>query len=70
VEGHAIDFLRSEVADLAKTALELYRIEISNGTQRDEFVLEFIVSGDDSRSWQVWRVEFEAGKPRSFGFDD
>lgn len=70
VEGQAVDFLRSEVADLAKAALELYRIEISEGTQRDDFVLEFVVSGDDSRSWQVWRVEFEAGKPSSFGFDD
>ena len=70
VEGQAVDFLRSEVADLAKAALELYRIEISNDTQRDDFVLEFVVSGDDSRSWQVWRVEFESGKPRSFGVDD
>ena len=55
---------------MAKVKLELYQIEISNGTQRDDFVLGFVVSGDDSMSWQVWRVEFEAGKPSSFGFDD
>jgi len=70
LEGQGGDFLRSKEADLAKVKLELYQIEISNGTPPDEFVLEFVVAGDDSREWQVWRVEFEAGQPRSFGFDD
>jgi hypothetical protein len=70
LEGQAVDFLRSKVADLAKVELELYQIVVSQGTRQNNFVLEFVVAGDDSRGWQVWRVEFEAGKPTSFGFDD
>ncbi len=70
LERQAVAFLQAKVAELAKVELELYRIEISEGSQQDDVVLEFVIAGDDSRSWQVWRVEFEAGKPSSFGFDD
>lgn len=67
VERQAADYLREHEAEIGKAALEVYGLEVTEGNRPDDFSLEFLADGDDSR---VWRVEFEAGQPKQTGFDD
>ena len=67
VERQAAEHLCRQEAEIAKAALEVYGLDITEGTRPDDFTLEFLADGDDSR---VWRVEFEAGQPKRTGFDD
>lgn len=66
VERQAAEHLRAQEAEIGKTALEVYGLEVTEGTRPDDFTLEFVADGDS----RVWRVEFEAGQPKQTGFDD
>ena len=67
VERQAAEHLRNQEAEIGKAALEVYSLDVTKGTRPDDFTLEFLADGDDSR---VWRVEFQAGQPKQTGFDD
>lgn len=67
VERQAAEHLRKQEAEIGKAALEVYGLDVTEGTRPDDFTLEFLADGDDSR---VWRVEFQAGQPKQTGFDD
>ncbi|HAV63804.1 MAG TPA: hypothetical protein DCY13_15745 [Verrucomicrobiales bacterium] len=67
VERQAAEHLRKREVEIGKAALEIYGMDVTEGTRPDDFTLEFLVHGDDSR---VWRVEFQAGQPKRTGFDD
>jgi hypothetical protein len=67
VERRAVEHLREHEAEIGRAALDVYGLEVTEGNRPDDFTLEFLADGDDSR---VWRVEFEAGQPKQTGFDD
>ena len=67
VERQAAKYPREHEAEIGKAALEVYGLEVTERNRPDDFSLEFLADGDDSR---VWRVEFEAGQPKQTGFDD
>jgi hypothetical protein len=67
VERQAAEHLRKQQAEIRNAALEVYGVDVTEGTRPDDFTLEFLADGDDSR---VWRVEFQAGQPKQTGFDD
>ncbi len=67
VERQAAEHLREHEAEIGKAALEVYGLDVTEGTRPDDFTLGFLADGDDSR---VWRVEFQAGQPKQTGFDD
>jgi len=67
VERRAVDFLRAQEAEVSKAVFDVYGLEVAEKKHADDFTLEFVADGDDSR---VWRVEFESGQPKRTGFDD
>jgi hypothetical protein len=67
VEKQAVEFLRAREAAVRRAGLKVYGLEIPDQKHADDFSLEFLADGDDSR---VWRVEFESGQPKLTGFDD
>jgi len=67
VERRAVDFLRTQEAEVSKAVFEVTGLDVTGVNHPDDFALEFMADGDDSR---VWRVEFEAGQPKRTGFDD
>ncbi len=67
VERRATHYLRAQEAEVSKAAFEVYGLDVTEENHPDDFTLEFVADGDDSR---VWRVEFEAGQPKRTGFDD
>jgi len=67
VERQATKHLREHEAEIGKAALEVYGLELTERNRPDDFTLEFVADGDDSR---IWRVEFQAGQPKQTGFDD
>jgi hypothetical protein len=67
VERQAAEHLRKQEAEIGKAALEVYGLDVTEGTRPDDFTVEFLADGDESH---VWRVEFQAGQPKQTGFDD
>jgi len=67
VEQQAVAFLRSRESEAGQMPLDFYMLDVTDGKRPDDFTLEFIGEDDGDR---VWRVEFEAGQPKSTGFDD
>ena len=67
VERRGAGQLRKQEAETRNAPLEVYGLEVTDGTGPDDFTLEFLADGDDS--W-VWRVAFQGGEPRLTGFDD
>jgi len=66
-ERSAIEFLRSRETDLRQARLDFYSFDFIWEAKPDNFALEFLANGDDSR---VWRVEFVDGQPSEIGYDD
>ena len=66
-ERSAVEFLRRQESELRQAQLDFYSFEFLWEDKPDDFALEFLAGGDDSR---VWRVEFIAGQPSQTGFDD
>ena len=66
-ERIAMEFLRSREPELRQARLDFYSFEFIWENKPNDFALEFLADGDDSR---VWRVEFVAGQPSQAGFDD
>ena len=67
VEGEGLAFLRAEVTEVRSSKLAFCRLEFLWEDKPDTYALEWSADGDDSC---VWRVNFEAGKPKEAGFDD
>ena len=67
VESEAVAFIRDQEAGLSPTDLTIYSLDFLWEAKPDDFVLEFTLQGDLDG---VWRVEFEAGCPKSLGRDD
>jgi hypothetical protein len=67
VEQRALSFLRSQESETRNMALDFYMLDVADKNYPDDFTLEFVGEADGDR---VWRVEFEAGQPKSTGFDD
>jgi hypothetical protein len=66
-ERKATEFLRSREPEVGKARLDFYSFDFLWEDKLEDFALEFLADGDDSR---VWRVEFIAGQPSQTGFDD
>lgn len=67
VEAEGLAFLRAEVPEVRSSKLTFYGLEFLWEDKPDIYALEWLADGDDSC---VWRVNYEAGKPKEAGFDD
>lgn len=67
IEAEGLAFLRAEVPEVRSSKLTFYGLEILWEDKPDVYALEWLADGDDSC---VWRVNYEAGKPKEAGFDD
>ena len=67
VERRGAEHLRKQEAETRNATFEVYGLEVKDWSGPDDFTLEFLADGDDSR---VWRVAFQGGEPRLTGFDD
>jgi hypothetical protein len=67
VEREGLAFLRSEVAEVGSSQFIFHGLEFLWEDKPDIYAMEWLADGDDSR---VWRVNYEAGKPKEAGFDD
>lgn len=63
------DYIREQQPGYDSCSFDLYSVEILNEIElnRDSFVLEFT---SDSAASIIHRVEFESGRPASYGEDD
>ncbi len=68
LEKTALDYLRANEAELARAPLRIYSVPLTGADASDLFRLEFTVAPGNAEL--VWRVEFDAGRPVSRGFDD
>lgn len=66
-ERRAVEFLRSRETELCQARLDIYSFDFIWEARPDNFALEFLADGDDSR---VWRVTFVAGQPSETGYED
>jgi hypothetical protein len=67
VEREGLAFLRSEMAEVRLSEFTFYCREFLWENKPEIYAMEWLADGDDSR---VWRVNYEAGKPKEAGFDD
>ena len=67
VEAEGLAFLRAEVPEVRSSKLAFHGLEFLWEDKPGIYGLEWLAEGDDSR---VWRVNYEAGKPKEAGFDD
>jgi len=67
VEAEGLAFLGAEVPEVRSSKLTFHGLEFLWEEKPSIYALEWLADGDDSR---VWRVNYEADKPKEAGFDD
>jgi hypothetical protein len=66
LERRALEFTRSQEPEVRPGEFTFKSLDFLWGDKPDVFALEFSLTDDDG----IWRVEFEAGRPKSVGRDD
>ena len=66
IERAALERLRSQTPVVGERVFTFEALDILWEKSPDAFAMEFSLTDDDG----IWRVEFEAGRPKSVGRDD